>query len=120
MRKCILNQIIMLLLFSLTFFVTGCSKKNNEEPKPKDIWDVDADGIPMFVEINYIELDKIHSISKFRSAVGHDYSDAFEHCRSMKHYFEPRGDVDWSTIKIFAPVTGTITRVDVEWAGNKN
>lgn len=37
----------------------------------------------------------------------------------MKHYFEPRGDIDWSTVKVYAPVTGTITRLDVEWAGTK-
>lgn len=37
----------------------------------------------------------------------------------MKHYFEPKGDVDWSTIKIFSPVTGIITRVEQEWAGTK-
>jgi hypothetical protein len=118
MRKCILSQILMLLIFALTVIVTGCSKKNIEQ-KPSDIWDIDKSGIPRFIETNYIELNKIYRISKFRSSVGHDYSDAFEHCRSMKHYFEPRSDVDWSIIKIFSPVTGAITKVDVEWAGTK-
>eukprot|EP00759_Apiculatamorpha_spiralis_P031276 PhF_6_TR32976/c0_g1_i1/m.48559 len=33
------------------------------------------------------DLDKIETISKFRSSCGHDQSDCFESCRSMKHYF---------------------------------
>lgn len=118
MGKRILGLILMLLLFSLTFFVTRCSKEK-EEQQPSDIWDIDKSGIPRFAGTNYIELSKIYRISKFRSSAGHDYSDAFEHCRNMKHYFEPRSDVDWSTIKIFSPVTGTITRIDIEWAGTK-
>jgi hypothetical protein len=88
-----------------------------EEQKPSDIWDIDKSGIPKFVETNYLEMSKIYWISKFRSAVGHDYSDAFEHCRSMKHYFEPRSDVDWAALKIISLVTGTITRVETGWAG---
>lgn len=113
-----LNQIIVLFIFSMALFNTSCSK-DNEEQKPLDTWDIDKSGIPKFVEKDYIELDKIQRISKFRSAIGHDYSDAFEHCRSMKHYFEPKISVDWSSLKIFAPVTGSITRIDVEWAGTK-
>lgn len=37
----------------------------------------------------------------------------------MKHYFEPRADIDWSTINIYSPVTGKVTRVEQEWAGTK-
>jgi hypothetical protein len=37
----------------------------------------------------------------------------------MKHYFEPKVTVDWGTIKIYSPVSGSITRVDVEWVGTK-
>ena len=81
-------------------------------------YDVDALGIPKFVEADYIELGKIEGISKFRSSEGHDYSDDFESCRSMKHYFVP-GDVDWSTIKIFSPVKGTVFRIFQEWAGKQ-
>ena len=65
-------------------------------------------GLPKFIVNNYIELDKIDSISRFRSGAGHDYSDSYEQCRSMKHYFKPRFDVDWSSVKIFSPVNGTI------------
>jgi hypothetical protein len=100
------------------YIETGC-KEDIEEPTPSDTWDIDVDGIPRFIKTDYIELDKIYRISKFRSSVGHDYSDAFEHCRSMKHYFEPRAEIDWATVKIFSPLNGTITRVEQEWAGTK-
>jgi hypothetical protein len=109
--------VTVIFLCSVAALIPGCSDKDNKPAEEGDIWDIDKDGIPRFVETNSIELEKIYRISKFRSSVGHDYSDAFEHCRSMKHYFEPRGDVDWGTIKIYAPVTGTVTRVDQEWAG---
>jgi hypothetical protein len=119
MVKQIKIQISTLYLIFLIVIITSCSKEVEKPASSEDIWDIDQNGIPEFVAINYIELDKIYRISKFRSAVGHDYSDAFEDCRSMKHYFEPRGDVDWSTIKIYSPVSGTITGVENEWAGTK-
>jgi hypothetical protein len=118
MRKRILIEIAMLLVASLMLLITGCTKKK-EVKSISDSWDIEKSGIPKFVSINYIELSKISRISKFRSSVGHDYSDAFEQCRSMKHYFEPGANEDWSSVKIFSPVKGTITRVDLEWAGYK-
>jgi hypothetical protein len=80
-------------------------------------YDVDAWGIPKFVRHNYIDLDRIARISKFRSSVGHDYSDDFEHCRSMKHYFMPDGSGDWSQVRVFAPVDGTVALFFDEWIG---
>jgi len=74
-------------------------------------------GLPKFILKNYIELDKIDSISRFRSGEGHDYSDSFETCRNMKHYFKPRQDVDWSLVKIFSPVNGVISNVFTESVG---
>jgi hypothetical protein len=112
-------QISMLLLFSMATIETGCSNKIENPDNKEDTWDIDKSGIPRFVGTDYIELGKIYCISKFRSSVGHDYSDAFEHCRSMKHYFQPRGDVDWATVKIYSPISGRITRVEEEWAGTK-
>ena len=102
----------------LFVIIPGCSEKN-ETKTLNDIWDIDKDGIPEFVKTNYIELEKIHRISRYRSSVGHDYSDNYEQCRSLKHYFEPKSDVDWATVKIYAPVQGIITRVEMEWAGTK-
>jgi len=75
--------------------------------------------IPRFVTVDYIDLSKISRITKFRSGEGHDYSDDFEKNRSMKHYFMPKEDVDWSTVQITAPISGKIIRIDEEWAGTK-
>jgi len=109
---------ILLLGGMALWAMTACSDKHEEEITP-DIWDIDSQGIPEFVSTNYIELDKIYRISKFRSSVGHDYSDAFESCRSMKHYFEPKPEVNWASITIHSPIGGEITRVEEEWAGTK-
>ena len=65
-------------------------------------------GIPQFISVDVIELSKISKISKFRSGAGHDYSDDFESCRSMKHYFIPKSNVDRVSVKIFSPVNGTV------------
>ena len=56
--------------------------------------------------VNYIDLSKIARISRFRSTVGHTYGQ--EPCRSMKHYYQPRTSLDWTTVDIYAPAAGTI------------
>jgi hypothetical protein len=103
----------------IIMIVGGCSKDIDHPISTNDIWDIEKDGIPKFVEKNYNELNNIYRILRYRSSIGHDYSDATEQCRSMKHYFEPKSDIDWSTIKIYSPVTGIITRVEQEWSGTK-
>ena len=77
-----------------------------------------VDRIPKFVTTDYIERNKILKISKFRSSEGHDFSDDFESCRSMKHYFVPF-DTYYSNLKIFAPVEGNISYMREEWAGTQ-
>jgi hypothetical protein len=114
-----LHQVLVLLTLSLLFVGPACSKKDDPPSPPSDIWDIDKSGIPKFIGTNFIELDKIYRISKYRSSVGHDYSDASEQCRSMKHYFEPKPDIEWTTVRIYSPVTGIITRVEQEWSGTK-
>ena len=84
-----------------------------------DAYDVDARGIPQFVEVDYIELGKIARISRFRSGEGHDYSDDFERCRSMKHYFEPVRSEDWARVQIRSPVVGMVDGLEREWAGTQ-
>jgi len=74
-------------------------------------------GLPKFISKNYIELDRIDSISRYRSGAGHDYSDSYESCRSMKHYFRPKYGTDWSTIKIFSPVNGVVSSSTPETIG---
>ena len=82
---------------------------------PWSVYDIDANGILQFISTDVIELQKIGKISKFRSGYGHDYSDDFESCRSMKHYFIPREDVEKLSIEIFSPITGTIVGTIDEW-----
>lgn len=113
------NPVAVIFLLILVMMIPACKKKTETPPIDNSVWDIDKQGIPKFVGFNYIELEKIYRISKYRSSVGHDYSDAFEHCRSMKHYFEPKAAIDWSLVKIYSPVSGKITRIDPEWAGAK-
>lgn len=103
-------------------FLVGCDKQVDapaaETVRVKD--SVVAIQIPdRFVACDYIELEKIERISKFRSGIGHDYRDDSESCRSMKHYYQPKTSVDWFTVKIFSPVGGTIVRIFDEWAGTQ-
>ncbi len=86
-------------------------------PPPPSTWDVATQGIPKFATHDYIELSKISRVSKFRSGAGHDYSDDFEHCRSMKHYYDTPKDASASSVRIYAPFSGTVTRTSPEWAG---
>lgn len=75
--------------------------------------------LPKLVKVDFIELDKIVRVSRFRSGVGHDYSDSIEPCRSMKHYFEFRRAVDCLSTRIYSPVNGKIENLLPEWAGTK-
>ncbi|MBN2542116.1 hypothetical protein JXI42_04560 [bacterium] len=116
------SRILVIALIFVGCVLFSCGK-NNGDGNNND--NGDSIDIPPFVNVNYIELDKIHKISKFRSAVGHDYSDGFEDCRSMKHYFCPESGEpgeshpEWSTVKIYSPVDGVVTNVFQEWAGTQ-
>lgn len=98
-------------------------------PPASAAYDIATRGVPQFVNTVYIDLAKISRLSKFRSSAGHDYSDftqfgtdalkdaagKVEGCRSMKHYFVAPD----STVKIFAPVEGTVTSIREGWAGHQ-
>jgi hypothetical protein len=81
------------------------------------MWNVDTQGIPKFVNTLYLDLSQknlagtplINLISKFRSSSGHDFSDSYEACRSMKHYFIAPN----SETKLYAPVSGVVVNRDV-------
>lgn len=77
--------------------------------------------LPQFITRDFINIDKISCVSLFRSSVGHDYSWASpeEECRSMKHYFRPREDVDGTTLIIFTPTSGIVVRMREEWIGTQ-
>jgi hypothetical protein len=99
----------------LLFFYIACSFDYNGTP----VYDIDKQGIPQFIAYDYIELDKIMQISRFRSDAGHIFIDDFETeaSGSMKHYFVPLAAVDPAAIKIYSPVDGTIAKLTLEWAG---
>lgn len=73
-----------------------------------------------------VPLDRVAAISRFRSGVGHDYSDGVERCRSMKHYLRFTGgepgeahDPSWTTVPVVSPLDGTVVGVRAEWAGDQ-
>lgn len=74
------------------------------------------DDHPQFITDDWINLDKIASISKFRSQAGHEYNDIYEKLSSQKHYFQPNVTYGDSTnqIEIYSPVNGFITNVFYE------
>jgi hypothetical protein len=81
-------------------------------------YDISLLGIPKFVERDFTQLSKIERISKFRSGVGHDYSDSFESCRSMKHYYSVYASYRMNnTVEIYSPVAGDIVSITNDWHG---
>jgi hypothetical protein len=84
-------------------------------------YDVASLGAPKVLDANYIDLSKIERISRFRSTVGHSYVDGSgETCRSMKHYYQPFWpDVDWTTVDIYAPASGTVLTISPDGAWGK-
>jgi hypothetical protein len=116
------TRLCIVLLIAILFMVstTTCKRSTSENgSNGDDIYDVDENGIPQFVDVDYITLDDIHRISKFRSGIGHDYSDDFETCRNMKHYFEPKSSIDWAVVQIFSPIDGCVSTIFEEWAGTQ-
>ncbi|MQF65070.1 hypothetical protein FIM04_02990 [SAR202 cluster bacterium AC-409-J13_OGT_754m] len=65
--------------------------------------------LPKFITASHIKIDDIAHVSKFRSSAGHDFSDSFEACCSMKHYFIT---LDYYgtrfTQPIYSPVDGVV------------
>jgi len=110
--KSLYTGIVLLLSFFFLFGISGCKTPTQPSNNNDNGDEVVNLGI---VTADYIELSKITRISKFRSGVGHDYSDSSESCRSMKHYFVPQN----YPVKIFSPVTGSISYLTQEWAGTQ-
>lgn len=104
---------------------------NSNRVDSPEISTIDPDHPPQFIQADFVELDKVYDISKFRSGFGHDFSYlSGETCRSMKHYFSamdstqpfykyeglPIQDFPAPTVerdvKIFSPVDGTMSVVN--------
>jgi len=78
--------------------------------------DVDALGTEKILSHLFVDMDQIEDISLFRSSAGHDYSDDFESCRSMKHYFEPVSKQN-SLNTVIAPVGARVVSLGTEEGG---
>lgn len=84
------------------------------------------DDIPRFAAAFHLDLAHVERISRFRAGVGHDYSDSYERCRSMKHYACPipcpgsgapppvATPPPWTELEVRSPVSGTVLRLDAE------
>ena len=71
--------------------------------------------LPLFITASHIDVSDIERISLFRSNAGHDYSDSFESCCSMKHYYRPFDYYEKRfTQPIFSPVDGVILYIGVD------
>ena len=60
-----------------------------------------------FVTASQVDLDRVAYVSRFRSKAGHDYTDSFETCSSMKHYFTTPNHPDLTT-PIYSAVDGVL------------
>lgn len=100
--------------------------------KSADLNVINPDNPPKFIQADFVELNKVFMVSKFRSGMGHDFSvGSGEFCRSMKHYFTSidANQPDYKTlgggdktkypmptlendVKIFSPVDGTLKFLD--------
>ena len=109
--------ITILLLLACRFTPIHTIAPSTPSTASKPVPTNNPDVIPQFVMADFVDLEKIRQISLFRSAEGHDYGDDVESCRSMKHYYRPYEDIDWSTITIYSPVDGDVTAMKEEWAG---
>lgn len=113
-------NLLLSISFCLGFLIISCQQDDDfipddTNPPPTEItYDIDANGIPKLIEIDYTIIDSISQISKFRSGIGHDYSDSTEACRSMKHYYPVAKGTP-----IYAPISGTVNWLQEEWAGTK-
>ncbi len=116
-------RLLISIIFCTTVHLipTHCYSDNEPNPSLYIPLLLKTEEHPKFVKYNYIDLDSIEYISKFRSCVGHDYSfgSGEEYCRSMKHYYKMFNIVDWSKVEIRSPVIGQIVDIYPEWAGDK-
>jgi hypothetical protein len=106
--------LIFVVLFAVFVFGGMFLLKTTVPPLLKaPYYDIDAEGIPQFINADFIELDKIECIKRFRSGLGADSPLDSEECRDVNHdYFafeEYRVD---KGVKIYSPINGTIVFIN--------
>ena len=75
--------------------------------------------VPQFYTTSHIDVSTLELVSKFRSRAGHDYTDNFEECASLKHYFHPVDFYETAlTTPIYAGADGVIVWVQEESGDN--
>lgn len=114
--------LLVIVVLTITGIILSFLRPDKTEEKKQPI---------QFIQADFIDLDRIVEISKFRSNSGHDFSSSGETCRSMKHYYNvqvsqegerlrnqnngmppaPDGKTD---IKIYSPVDGKITQIKTD------
>lgn len=128
----ILGIVVLIVLAVVVIKTLGNKSFKQEESTGEKPISFDINNPPKFIQADFIDLDRITSISKFRSASGHDFSSGTgETCRSMKHYYMPPHSEEGerlrqqnkglppppdgnNDIKIYSPVDGKITRIETE------
>lgn len=82
--------------------------------------------VPKIITSNFIDLDRVYEISKYRSGAGHDYASDGETCRSMKHYFNhgtygvrTKPTASEPNINIYAPFNGIMLGGTKEHVGTQ-
>ena len=63
--------------------------------------------LEQFITASQIDVGRVTDVSRLRSRMGHDYTDSFNTCSSMKHYFNTANHPDLST-PIYSPVDGVL------------
>src|SRR3989339_1712707 len=101
-RKVLIGSGVLILLLITVLFVS--LKINENQPPPKLV-------------ANFVDINKVRQISKYRSCVGHTTvpQDERESRRSMKHYFEVKPEyVGTDAVKIYSPYEGYVSVIRSE------
>jgi hypothetical protein len=129
---------LILAATALAAVVSGTTIPNTDatrtrwEPKSYVYRPLVESRLPKLVQHDFVDPSHFTTISAFRSADGHDFSDNGETCRSMKHYFVPNQDAAWlsrpaptadsplpspppeQAVAVFSPVDGVVSRIEPE------
>jgi len=109
-----------------TLDVVAITSQDADQVEPEDAGEIElgigglsldleflaAQEIAQFYSVSHIDISTLQFVSKFRSRAGHDYSDSFEKCTSLKHYFHPLNFYEVAlTTPIYAPSDGAVVWV---------